>query len=1028
MNLRAAWLGAWRPPWPMTRGRRWGDRAWALAAIAQAWTLGGREGRWPVAAWRGQRPLPPMLEGLPEVFQPRPPEAWVALLRHGSPQVEASQRGAKEEELTGACWAALLEGDGEPWMALGSVLLDLPTRLRWVALLGAVDGTGRLHLPPFLAPLVPAALAALPPGWWELLLSRMDAQGRLLPAGDLPLDLPWPDLQPHLEPLVLESLPASLAPHAGSPWLHALGDGRWMLDPALRAWGRGWGAAPEALAALAPTNLALGGLAELALGAAPDAALGAAPNTALTALLAGRLERPGLPDGWEAAVAADLAAGPRPDCPPASGRPTWDRLRVRWGGGLPEPAPGYPAWGCRAHPCADPFHWMAEGQRAFRTPDLEGALWAFRFAHAHFRRLGSAFWAERAASNAALAALTWADAGAFRYFRAEAGPLPSPYKELEEAMLAAFAGDQKTAKARWRGVAKAHPELPEPWYDLGGLALELEDREGLREAHDHLAPSPFRDMLAAALEGRDEEPEGLDAELRLSWRTRAVLRAESRAGLPMAAFWEAWRACPSAWMCLEAGLRVLEARPAERRGDRLVALQAIATRAESAHHLARLEGLWPQPAAYQEPGPREVLEGWMARRAGAVWLVHGGAPWPLLLGRGAPPPLGMLTRLRAEGALAPVEAEGLIWRGFPLSWEGAAVGACLLGELPGAVPDAAAAPELLAPWLARLNPPLPPAPLEPGSELQSDGSEPMATVLRDLARVAPSPLPVLVLGPTGSGKELAARQLHRQSGRPGALVAVNCSAFAESLLESELFGHVKGAFTGADKDRRGAIEQAQHGTLFLDEIADVSPRVQSMLLRVLQEREVRKVGGEQAVAVDIRVVAATHKPLEALIAQGAFRQDLLFRLQGAVLRMPGLAERRHEFPHLVPRLVARAAEGLGRPAPFLDAGLPEALARLDWPGNVRELRHALDRALLRCGEGPLRAAHFPELAAPVLESRRWNEATRAFQRELLLDTLRRHAFNAAETADALGLARPAIYLTAKRLGIDLLAERNKSRS
>jgi transcriptional regulator with AAA-type ATPase domain len=505
----------------------------------------------------------------------------------------------------------------------------------------------------------------------------------------------------------------------------------------------------------------------------------------------------------------------------------------------------------------------------------------------------------------------------------------------------------------------------------------------------------------------------------LHWRVRAARKPEA----DTAGFWSAWHACPNAWLRLETGLALLESRPEARQGDRLVALQAIAQRADSAHHLARLDALWPGPAGGHEATPEAAVQRWLQARSGAAWLLHGGPGWPLKLGVGPMPPMGLLTRLRTEGFLSPLEADGLVWRGFTLPWEGAAAGACLVGEAPDAPPDTGAAAELLAPWLARMNPPLPEAPIESGTGLLSDGSEPMATLLRELARVAPSMLPVLVLGPTGSGKELAARELHRLSGRPGELVAVNCSAFAESLLESELFGHVKGAFTGADRERPGAIESAQRGTLFLDEIADVSPRVQSMLLRVLQEREVRKVGGEKAVSVDVRFVAATHKPLEALTAQGAFRQDLLFRLKGTVLRMPPLAERRHEFAFLLPRLAARAAKELGRPLPDLDAALPQALARLDWPGNVRELRHALDRAILRCGEGPLTPAHFPELDAPAVEIRRWSDATHAFQRQLLLATLRRHAFNMADTADALGLARPALYLTAKRLGIDLIQER-----
>ena len=351
------------------------------------------------------------------------------------------------------------------------------------------------------------------------------------------------------------------------------------------------------------------------------------------------------------------------------------------------------------------------------------------------------------------------------------------------------------------------------------------------------------------------------------------------------------------------------------------------------------------------------------------------------------------------------------------------MGAVLLAQRGEAVPAQPLEPLLISPWLARLRARRPAESLADGGLLLTDGSEPMAAVLRELDRVAASDLPVLILGPTGSGKELAARELHLRSGRPGPLVAVNCSAFAEGLLESELFGHTKGAFTGADRDRRGAIETARGGTLFLDEVADLSPRLQSLLLRVLQEHEIRRVGSDHATKVDVRFAAATHRAMEDLAAAGTFRRDLLFRLQGAVLHLPSLSERRHEFPFLLPRLTIRAAQSAKRPIPALAPGLPQALARLPWPGNVRELLHALERAILRCEDGLLKSRHFPELEAPVLQARTWEDATRTFQRRLLLDTLQACGFRVADAAQTLGLARPALYATAKRLGVDLVAER-----
>ena len=1007
MTLSAPWLGSWKAPWAQTRGRRWGDSAWALQALAQAWMLGGRVGQWPRVTWKARRPQGPFLSEEPLAFAPRPDPAWIALLRHGSPLIPAERRGAKEDELRAWCWEALLKGDGSPWMAAGTVLLDKATRLRWIPLLGAIDEGGTLILPPFLAPLVPDALCALPPNWWATLLGSLDAEGRLLPSGDLPIDLPWEDLRPHLEPLLLKDLPPSLEPHRGAPWLAAIPGQGWMIDPHLRAWGRGWGAAPTALASLKPAALALG-----------DPAIGP-----LALFLTSRPPRAGLPsEAWEAALAFDLEPlGERPPCPPLSGDPSLDRLRVRWGGALPEAQDGYPVGGESVHPCADPFHWMAEGHRAYHAQELEPALQAFAWAHAHFTRLGASEWARRAASNAAAASLFWADLRAMEAWQSLRGPQPSPFKELEALAIRAGRGEWNPLEPDLRRILKTHPDNEQAWNMLAEGGLTLHRHDWIQEALPHLTHADVRTQMEACLLGwPTPAPAHLQPEQRLTWALHRALKGQDSPEC----YWEAWAACPNHLIRLETGLDLLEGLPSERKVEYLLALQAIESRAKVHSFRTRLRKLWPEPGIGPAWEPRALIEAMLARLSTPLWLVWGspeGAPHTA--GTGAVPPEGLLVRLHEDGALAPMEAGAHVWWGFPLHWQGTSVGWALVGLEPGSALEAPLEVGLMAPWIAQLAPALPPAPMPEAGELLADGSEPMATVLRELDRVAPSSLPVLILGPTGSGKELAARELHRRSQRPGKLVPINVTAFSESLLESELFGHVKGAFTGADRDRQGAIESASGGTLFLDEVADLSLRLQSLLLRVLQEREVRKVGSDKATRVDVRFVAATHRSLEDLVEAGAFRRDLLFRLQGTVLRLPSLAERRHEFPFLIPRLVSQVARDARRDAPPLAPGLPQALRKLPWTGNFRELRHALERAMLRCGEGALSPSHFPELEAPPFEERSWEEATRAFQRKLLLDTLRQHGFKAAEAASALGLARPALYTTAKRLGVDLVAAR-----
>lgn len=956
-DLQAAWLGTWRAPWGLGRGRRWGDPAWALAAIAQAWLAGGKEGRWPRTAWTTRNPGGPCPATLPEAYDPVPSPGWVSLLRHGSRKLRADQRGRGESELTDHCWRALLEGDGAPWMALGTVLLDRNVRTRWIPVLGAVDGRGALQLPPFLDPLVPSWLRGLPRGWWAFLLARTDPAGRLLPEGAPPQDFPWALLDParnDLEPFLLERLPDALTPAQADRWGARLAEGVWMLDPRVRAWGRGQGVGPEVLASLLPRSLALG---DLPPGGLPP-------------------EEPSLPGGTE----------------------------------------GYPPPETRVHPCADPFHWLEEGRRA-REP--EKALEAFRWAHAHFRRLGSQPWARRTAAEAARMALACGDLPAAESWRSLRGSEAPPLQALEEAEFAAARGEWGRAADRLRRLVKTHP-LPRAWLRLAQGAVLLDRPDWMQEALPHLAQGPFRGVLTAILAGDLREPAAaLDPEARLLLDFHRACRDPGTS----AGFWETWEACPPGPLRTESALRLLEKQGEQRTPARLLSLRNAVERGGSAGLRSRLAGLWPAADPGPEPPPLRMVESWLQQRKQPTWLVWGPPGRPRVLGTGDRPPSSLLVALHENGNVEPMRVQGATWWGHALLWEGSSVGSVLTTVDPDEPMHAQAHTQLLAPWLARLAPAG--GIVEPPSAtlLLTDGSEPMAAVIADLARVAPSKLPVLILGPTGSGKELAAREIHARSGRRGPFWAINCSEYPETLLESELFGHEKGAYTGADQARKGALESAAGGTLLIDEVADLSPRLQSLFLRVLQEKEVRRVGSDRIHEVDVRFLAATHRSLDDLAASGQFRRDLLFRLKGFVLTLPALRERRHEFPYLVPRLAAIVAGEAGLEAPVLAPGLAQALARLPWPGNVRELKHALERALLRCGQGVLKAGHFPELAGAAERSSTWEDGTRDYQRGLLLAALRRQGFQATRAAQDLGLTRPALYVAARRLGLDLVAER-----
>ncbi len=308
-------------------------------------------------------------------------------------------------------------------------------------------------------------------------------------------------------------------------------------------------------------------------------------------------------------------------------------------------------------------------------------------------------------------------------------------------------------------------------------------------------------------------------------------------------------------------------------------------------------------------------------------------------------------------------------------------------------------------------------------------SEPMERLRRLVARLAPTDVPVLVHGETGTGKELVARALHEAGGRrPGPFVAENCGALSEGVLASELFGHEKGAFTGAGQRRRGLFEQAHGGTLFLDEVAELPPRVQVMLLRVLQEGEVRRVGGERAVPVDVRIVAATHRDLGAMVREGRFREDLWYRLRGATLEVPPLRERSGDLRLLVEHFLAEA--GALHLAPTL--GAYRALQAYGWPGNIRELRGEVVRWSVFCesvvdladlspeivagpGAAPRHAEPGPHLraAGPTLA-----EAVAQAEREAVQAAFARHGGNKSRTARALGIDRNTLKRKLAQYDID----------
>src|SRR5678815_3064921 len=298
----------------------------------------------------------------------------------------------------------------------------------------------------------------------------------------------------------------------------------------------------------------------------------------------------------------------------------------------------------------------------------------------------------------------------------------------------------------------------------------------------------------------------------------------------------------------------------------------------------------------------------------------------------------------------------------------------------------------------------------------------MLTVYKQIAYAADSWAPVLITGESGTGKELIARAIHRHSRRASRpFVAVNCGALVETLLESELFGHVRGSFTGAVTDHKGVFEQAHGGTVFLDEIGDTTPALQVKLLRVLQEHEVRPVGSTRAVSVDARVVAATNVDLERAVTEHRFRHDLYYRLSVVVISLPPLRDRRGDIPLLIQQFLHASSARRGRTV-AMTAGAIEALTRYDWPGNVRELENTIER-LVVFSRGDIDVGDLPPMitAARPLEERVFEglPTLDELERRYLIHVLDAVGGNRTRAAEALGIDRRTLYRMAERFSIDL---------
>jgi len=317
--------------------------------------------------------------------------------------------------------------------------------------------------------------------------------------------------------------------------------------------------------------------------------------------------------------------------------------------------------------------------------------------------------------------------------------------------------------------------------------------------------------------------------------------------------------------------------------------------------------------------------------------------------------------------------------------------------------------------------------LEEGHHGLLGESQPMQYLFELIENVAQTDAPVLIQGKSGTGKELVARAIHEESPRSvKPFIKVNCAALNENLLESELFGHEKGAYTGADRTRIGRFEAAHEGTIFLDEIGDIPLSTQVKLLRVLEEKEIERVGDHKPISVDVRIVSATNKDLETLISQGLFREDLFFRINVFPLSCPSLAERLEDIPVIVQNFIEINTTKGGKEISGLTPEAMEALLNYSWPGNVRELRNTIEYASVLCPGGWIEKGHLPPRITRdnKITSSNTRSSTASWQeeRENLMNILRRFKGNQSEAARVLGVSRVTIWKRIKKYEIDLAAE------